>query len=237
MAKLSIEEGLSVVVHEIKNSLAGILMGLQMLKSEVGENELLENILDEVERLFALTRDTITLSLPLDLELKENSIPEIIRSSIEVVKPEIEERNVTITLKFPDDFPPVLCDAEKMKSVFINLISNAVHYSPDGGKICLGGEYLKNNMVRIWIKDEGPGMKQNELDAIFRKFYTKRQGGMGVGLALVHKVVYEHFGVIDVESEPGKGTRFIITMPTDFHFVERRRGRDRRSGQDRRKRR
>ena len=120
-----------------------------------------------------------------------------------------------------------------VKSVLVNLINNSYEEVGDEGKIEVGGRNIKQGMIEIWVKDNGSGIKGN-LNSIFKNFKSQKKKGTGIGLALVNKIVNEHFGKISVESAEGKGTKFIIEMPTDFHYVDRRSGRERRKSKGRR---
>ena len=121
-----------------------------------------------------------------------------------------------------------------MKSVLVNLINNAFEEVGKKGEIEVGGRSLGESMVEIWVKDNGSGIK-GDVNSIFKNFKSKKKKGTGIGLSLVKKIVDEHFGKISVASSPGKGTEFIIEMPSDFHYVDRRSGKERRRSKGRRK--
>ena len=144
----------------------------------------------------------------------------------------LKENETSITFKFDEDFPQILCDKGLMKSVFINLINNAYEEVGKNGAIEVGGKPVGNNRAEIWVADNGTGINE-EINSIFLKFKSTK-GGVGIGLSLVKKIVNEHFGKISVESAPDKGTKFIIEIPTDYHFIERRSGKERRESRERR---
>lgn len=237
MTKINRDEGLSIIAHEIKNSLAGIVMGLELIEKNFGKDALITSLIKEAQRLFQLSRDSITLSRPLELELLPASIHSMVNECISIQKKAAKENNVRLINKIPEDFPSVLCDREKLKSAFINLIKNGIHHADKRGYVEIGGKNLGKNMIELYVYNTDGYIDLKEPKNVFKKFYTGRKGGVGLGLSVVHKIVYEHFGVIDIESRKGYGTKFIITMPTDFHFVDRRRYSERRSGRDRRTRR
>jgi len=237
MTKINRDEGLSIIAHEIKNSLAGIVMGLELIEKNFGKDALITSLIKEAQRLFELSRDSITLSRPLELELLPADIRSLVNECISIQDKVAKENDVKLINKIPERFPPILCDREKLKSAFINLIKNGIHHANKQGWVEIGGKNLGNNMVEIYVYNSDGYIDLKEPKNVFKKFYTGRKGGIGLGLSVVHKIVYEHFGVIDIESRKGYGTKFIITMPTDFHFVDRRRYSERRSGRDRRTRR
>lgn len=231
-SKLNHKEGLSLISHEIKNALTGLKAGLEFLNDlkDCEVKEISETLLEELEYLQDITLDTLTLTKPLDLNLEKVNIKELGKESAEIVA----GNNQAVYFNFSETFPLVLCDRELMKSVLINLLNNAYEEVGNKGEIELGGRVLGNNMVEFWVSDDGGGIKGNP-NSVFKTFKSRKKGGTGIGLSLVRKIVYEHFGEISVESDLGKGTKFTIEMPSDFHFVDRRSGKDRRRRKGRRK--
>ncbi len=232
--ELNFNEGLSIISHEIKNSLSGVKLGLEELDqlSKKEGKEVIRILLEELEHLHQIAMETLSLTSPLELNLEEVDIKELSKEAELVVIGNIENNRPSIKFKFMKDFPLVLCDKNLIKSVFINLLNNAYEEVGKNGVIEIGGKYLGNKMVEIWIKDNGSGIDGNK-DSIFMKFKSKK-GSTGIGLSLVRKIVHEHFGKISVDSTPEKGTKFIIEMPTDLHFIDRRSGKDRRKKMGRR---
>lgn len=123
-------------------------------------------------------------------------------------------------LEFAEDFPAVYVDQFKIEHVMNNLIANAVKYSPDGGRVGMGGRKIEGG-VQVWVSDEGVGMSEVELENLFTRFYrapggrTMSSAGTGLGLYIVKMLVDAHGGRIEVESEPGGGSTFMFFLPTD----------------------
>ena len=119
---------------------------------------------------------------------------------------------------FPPDLPLVRGDSERLRQVLDNLLSNAIKYSPQGGLIKVGG-WADEDWVYVYVSDEGIGIPKEEQERIFERFYraesalTPRTRGAGLGLYLCKAVVEAHGGKIWVESEPGKGAKFIFKLP------------------------
>ncbi len=233
--KIDVNECLFITAHEIKNSLSGIIMGLKRLEDDVKDKEFLKLLTDEAERLFLIATDSLNISKPLKLNLTRTNFQSIIKEILLILKDDISKKDIKVETEFSDNFPEVLCDREKFKTVFTNLIVNAIYHTPYSKRIFIKGELVEDNIIKIIISDEGEGIELENPRNIFYKFFTKRNDGTGLGLAIVHKIVYEHFGKIEVESKKNSGTSFIITMPVDFHFIDRRSLKDRRTGIDRRK--
>lgn len=233
--KIDIDECLFITAHEIKNSLSGIIMGLKRLEDDVRDKEFLKLLTDEAERLFLIATDSLTISKPLKLNLSNTDFKSLVKEVIKMLENEISRKNIVTNIDFPKDFPNILCDKEKFKTVFTNLMLNALHHTNEGKKIMIKARKIEENIVKMIIQDEGEGIDLENPRNIFYKFFTNRKDGTGLGLAIVHKIVYEHFGKIEVESKKNEGTIFTITMPVDLHFIERRSSMDRRTGIDRRK--
>jgi signal transduction histidine kinase len=229
---LNDKEGISLISHEIKNSLAGLKTGIEMLLNS-GDKEIKEisgTLLEELKYLQDVTFDVLSLTGALDLNPEKVNINKLSRESAELVTGD----SSSVNFGFSNDFPNVLCDRTLMKSVLVNLINNAYEEVGEKGEIEVGGRSLDGNMVEIWVRDNGKGIK-GDINSIFRNFKSRKKTGTGIGLSLVRKIVHEHFGKISVESSYGKGTKFIIEMPSDFHFINRRSGEERRRSKGRRK--
>jgi signal transduction histidine kinase len=231
-SELKDKESIAIISHEIKNSIAGLKMGIEMLR-DMGSGdvkEISDTLFEELKYLQEITFDVLSLTGALDLNLEKVNIKELCEESSEIITGDTS----FIDLNFTEDFPSVLCDRNLMKSVLVNLINNAYEEVGKTGKIETGGKSLEEGMIEIWVEDNGPGIKGN-VNSIFKNFKSQKKRGTGIGLSLVKKIVHEHFGKISVESSYGKGTKFIIEMPADFHYVDRRSGRERRKNKGRRK--
>jgi signal transduction histidine kinase len=230
--ELNDKDGVSLISHEIKNSLAGLKAGIEMLRgSEDTEiKEISGTLLEELKYLQDITLDVLSLTGALDLNLEKVNINKLSRESAEIVTGD----NSSVRFSFGDGFPRVLCDKNLMKSVLVNLINNAYEEVGEKGEIEVGGKRKEENIVEIWVRDNGKGIK-GDINSIFRDFKSRKKTGTGIGLSLVRKIVHEHYGKICVESSRGKGTKFIIEMPSDFHFINRRSGEERRRIKGRRK--
>ena len=130
----------------------------------------------------------------------------------------IKAGSVKLVKNFSENFPDLVADTDKVEQVFINLIGNALKYSPAEGSVTVSGRFHDDGVI-IEIRDEGPGIAFTELEKIFDKFYrsdndtNRKNPGTGLGLPICRALINLHGGKIWAESEPGEGCRFLFTLP------------------------
>jgi NtrC-family two-component system sensor histidine kinase KinB len=216
--------------HELRTPLTSIGMSVSMLmESAAGklsdqEQELLDVCHEEVNRLKALVNDLLDLSKieagKLELSLEPVAPGFLSQQAGAMIKSQAEAKGITLTMEVPEDLPEVLVDANKIVWVLVNLLVNAVRYTPAGGHIRLGGELL-GDKVQLKVQDDGPGVPREMQSRIFDKFVRLDQGeatsGSGLGLAISKEIIRAHRGVIWLESEPGQGSTFTFTLPLAAH--------------------
>lgn len=154
------------------------------------------------------------------LRVVETNIGDIINKTVADYEPMAEMEGHTIEVDLPDDLPPVPADAEKVGLVISNLVSNAIKFTPEGGKIeVIAQNYLKGILIKV--KDNGVGISKEDQLRIFERFYQVRpdhlagHGGLGLGLTIIKQLIELHNGQVWVESEEGEGTTFFFTIPNE----------------------
>lgn len=180
-----------------------------------------EIILNHSERLAALIADLLTLSQlesgNLNLEKTTLHIDSVAKHAMGLLEPKAVRREIIIDSSKLDTAPPVLADPGRLEQVIINLLDNAIKYTPQGGSIAFTVA-SEEGMVRIGVKDTGVGIPSNDLPRIFERFYrvdaarSRDEGGTGLGLSIVKHIIQLHGGTAGVESEPGKGSEFWFTL-------------------------
>jgi signal transduction histidine kinase len=215
MERLSaLGEMASTVAHETKNPLNSIRLATSYLKKNFqGEilTEFLEIIEQEVARLNELTSGFLGYSKPAPLKLKPCDINAVIRSTVDLVRQDATDRNIELVVLTDDHAPPVGCDISQIKQALLNLLINAMDASAAGSAITVTTESA-DRRIRISVQDTGAGIPQDEIENIFKPFYTTKTRGAGLGLAIVERIVKEHGGEIRVVSSRGKGTTFTIDL-------------------------
>jgi signal transduction histidine kinase len=210
------------VAHEIRNPLGGIRGASQLLAREMNKEKRLKDFLDvivrEVDRLDRTVEQLLDFARPMKADTAQISIEEVIDRALTLSKTEIEKHGVRVVKKFPAHKKLIDADASQLTQVFLNLFLNATQAMKHGGTLAVsiredaGLADEKEPSLSVEIKDTGCGMPPNVLDHLFMPFFTTRENGTGLGLAVSHRIIEEHGGSIDVASEEGKGTTFVVSF-------------------------
>jgi PAS domain S-box-containing protein len=226
----SLREDLTAMIyHDLRSPLANILSSVEMLGTMVAEQE--KEIAEPVLRIAHHSIDRIQrlVSSLLDLSRLEQNQPVANRQAIDIgllfhdvldaVSQGAESRGQNLRLEQPDGLPPILVDGDMIRRVIINLVENAVKYTPSKGVISFGAGYVPGDLwLTCWVQDNGPGILDGDKEKVFDKFarlvqHKNGPSGLGVGLAFCKLAVQGHGGKIWVEDAPVKGSRFVFTLP------------------------
>lgn len=211
----------SAIAHEIRNPLNYINLTLDQLRAKFipadeKQAQIFEKLTSqlkiEVERINQLVSDFLRYSRPLKLNLVETNLRQVIDNSLNIVEHQAEELNVKISVVEEENADKVLGDGEVLRSVFNNLFINAVQAMPNGGNLNVSMS-SENDFVKIHVVDTGDGISAENLPKIFEPYFSTKETGTGLGLAIVKRIIDEHNGTIDVESNEGAGTIFTIKIP------------------------
>ncbi len=209
------------VAHEIGNPINSLHIHLQLLGRKLKKSkrkdaealELLSVAEREVKRLDMIISQFLQAVRPTVPKMSAGvDLKQIIIETLNFMQYEIEDRNVKVECSWPDSSPRVQGDENQLKQAFYNIMKNAVQSMPDGGTIHISCSYDENR-IEVSFSDMGKGISAEDIGRIFEPYYTTKQGGNGLGLMVVERIIREHGAELTVESEPGKGTVFKIKFP------------------------
>lgn len=204
------------VAHEIRNPLNSIRGFIQYFQKKLPLEEedyrYTDLMLTEVDRLNRVISKLLAYSKPREPRLVIRSLDDILDHCARVLEREASEAGVEIVRTTSDEIPLVLMDTDQITQVFLNIIINAIEATPRGGKVLIRHQNVAQGRLVVTVEDTGQGIPREDLDKLFDPFFSTKKKGTGLGLAIVKSIVEGHDGEIKVESEAGKGTRFIITL-------------------------
>jgi PAS domain S-box-containing protein len=223
------------VAHEIGNPLNALHIHLQLMERELKKlkagqasslskkdrqdacpTDKLEQFLEvskgEISRLDYIVTQFLQAIRPAPLQLKLASLNGVVEKTLELLRPEIENRGVTVKTKLARNLTATPVDATQMQQVLVNLVKNAAQAMTNGGTLTL---QTGENADAVWVSvaDTGGGIPQEQINRIFEPFYTTKKKGTGLGLMIVQRIVRAHNGRIELESNVGRGTTFRIWLP------------------------
>ena len=208
------------LAHEIRNPLSTIKGSAEMLLKNVDADgavahEMAGFISSEVDRTNALVTRFLDFARPLALRLEKTEITEVIDEAVAEVEKHTPPLDVSIYKNYSPDIPPFLLDRQLIERVLYNLLLNAAQASPPQGSVTVKTRQVdsRGRTVEIDVIDRGSGIAPKDRESIFNPFFTTKSSGVGLGLAIVSKIVDEHGGQITVESEPGAGSVFRVFLP------------------------
>src|SRR5680860_734973 len=212
------------VSHELRTPLTSIRAIAETIESGTVEDaeltrELMRRIIGEIDRLTALVEDLLDLARlesgrsPLNLDRVRAD--ELIRTAGERLRPQIERARLQLVFELPEGLPEVLVDRRQIEQVVINLVHNAIKFTPANGRITLSARHLDGRVI-VDVTDTGVGIPEVELPRLFERFYksdkARRSEGTGLGLAIAKHIMQAHGGDVAVESRPGEGATFSFSL-------------------------
>ena len=207
------------VAHELNNPLTGILGMAQLVlrKRPEGdpERKFLERIEADAKRCREVTMNLLRFSEQGDETLLADADANAVaRSAVALQRSLLERRGVSVVLELAEDLPEVRADAAQLQQVLMNLLSNAAHASPEGGRVTVrsGSDGV---FVHLVVSDNGRGIPEANLDRIFEPFFTTKEDwrGAGLGLSVAYQIVQAHHGTLQAQSVPGQGATFTVSLP------------------------
>jgi two-component system nitrogen regulation sensor histidine kinase GlnL len=218
------------VAHEIRNPLGAIRGAVQLLARELGgEPRLTEYtgvLLKEVDRVNRIIETLLDLGRPVQVRLVPVNLHQLMERVTLLAEEASRAAGVTIVRRYDPSLPPILGDEDRLLQVFHNVVGNALEAMKQGGRLTLSTRVSLNplygkvdlgggqrTMVEVAVTDEGGGIPESVRARIFDPFFTTKERGLGLGLALCHRILDEHRGAIHIESAAGRGTTVTCFLP------------------------
>lgn len=201
------------VAHEIRNPLVSVGGFAKRLEKKLDGNlkEYAGIIVKEVSRLEDILREILGFVKEVRLAREQVNVNTIIEEIVQLMKSDLEERSISLREEY-QQLPDVFVDPHRIKEAFMNIITNAMQALQGAGTIT-AKTYSDGNDAVFEVRDTGRGIPATELDSIFNPFFTTKSSGTGLGLAITHRIIQEHNGRIEVDSEVDKGTVFRVYIP------------------------
>ena len=205
------------VGHEVKNPINAIVVHLELLRNKLDGSDgralrHLEIIQSEIQRLDRVVQTLVDFSRPVELQLEEQDLRSVVSSVLMLASAELETRSVRVSSLLPQNPVMANVDSDLMKQALLNVVLNGGQAMADGGmlEVRLTAD---TRMASITIRDEGEGIPDDVRPRIFDLYFTTKREGSGIGLAMTYRILQLHNGEVDVQSQPGIGTTFVLRLP------------------------
>ncbi len=214
------------VGHEVKNPINAIVVHLELMRNKLGGPDApalrhLDVIESEIQRLDRVVQTLIDFSRPMELKLEDEDLRQVTSGVLMLASVELASQDVQLETVLPSRAVVVKVDADMLRQAILNIVLNGTQAMPNGGTLRVTVKEESRYAV-LTIADDGEGIAAEVLPRIFDLYFTTKKDGSGIGLAMCYRIVQLHSGVIEVESEPGRGTIFTMRLPLS-HASERER--------------
>ncbi|NQY92177.1 MAG: ATP-binding protein, partial [Deltaproteobacteria bacterium] len=219
----------AVLAHEIRNPLVSIRTFTQLLPERYLDEEYRESFLNlalsEVDRITALVNELLTFARPATHERNPLNLDEMVARVATLLESHARKSGVSLSIETDASIPPIIADEDKINQVLVNIVHNAIQACENRNKgrvtVSTGRGWINGSeAATLTISDDGCGMSEEQVEQAFEPFFTTRSEGTGLGLAIARQLVLNHGGAVAVDSTPGKGTTFTITLPVDSPALE-----------------
>jgi signal transduction histidine kinase len=215
----SIGEMSAAVAHGLRNPLASLRAAAQLVQrhpNAATSSEHLKAIIEEVDRLDRRISHLLSFSRPAPFHPLKESIPRLVEGLLPAFAGPLRDQHVELRLDLPPGLPEVQVDPLQLEQALVEIVSNALDAMPNGGRLQISASTQPHNggppQVVIEVVDSGPGIPAQVLPSVCEPFFTTRQEGTGLGLALVKQTIEMHGGTVDVEETAGGGATFVVRM-------------------------
>jgi signal transduction histidine kinase len=213
----------AMIAHEVKNPLASIEVMAGLLRRQVADRTdlhgMLGDIINEAKMANSIVLEVLEFVRPIRLQVDHTSMTRVVQEALTLAEGKLARRGTWITVDVPPTLPPIVGDHYQLCQVVTNLLINALEALDGGGRIRIearerpANDQMQPRAIVVNVADDGPGIPADIAERIFNPFFTTKHQGSGLGLAIVRKIVDAHDGRIDLDSTPGAGTTFKVTLP------------------------
>ncbi|HER63254.1 MAG TPA: PAS domain-containing sensor histidine kinase, partial [Desulfobacteraceae bacterium] len=204
------------VAHEVRNPLSSIkgyaTYFASIFEDDSEKKKAAEVMIAEVERLNRVISELLEISRPSDLKCRKTDLPFLLNSSMRLVQQDADAGGIRIITSIDENMGPILIDPDRITQALINLYINAIQAMPEGGELSVSARD-QGNGIAITITDTGTGMSEDTGNKVFDPYFTTKNTGTGLGLAVVQKIVEAHNGTIKFMSRENHGTSFSLFLP------------------------
>ena len=216
------------LAHEIRNPLVAVQTFLQILPERLDDPEVTVDLrgvaLTELQRVARLLNELLGMARASVATFAATDLEAVVEEVVRFLQVSARKKDVGLE-RHGDRLPTGAADASRLKQALVNLVLNAIQASPTGTTVVvttLNGVDAGRPFVEITVRDEGPGIPEDQRDAVFHPFFTTKDSGTGLGLPVTRQIVADHGGTIGVEGAPGEGARFVVRIPLAAPASERR---------------
>lgn len=202
------------IAHEIRNPLTSIRGFVQLFKGDQDKNVYYDIVLSELDRINGIVGEFLFLSKPTTTAMQERDVRKLLSDVVTLIQTQTILSNIQIGMEYESNLPYVYCDENQLKQVFLNILKNATEAMPNGGTIELKVKKDKAKGVLIQIADQGVGIPKERIPTLGEPFYTTKEKGTGLGLMTCYKIIENHKGQLQIESEVNQGTTVQIFLPS-----------------------
>ena len=205
------------MAHEIKNGMVAVKTFVDLLLEKDQDAELGEVVRHELDRINAIVTQMLRIASPASANFKAVNVHEVLDHSLRLLQPQVSGKLITVKKNYRAEFDAVRGDDAQLQQAFMNLFLNALEAMGPNGTLAISTEIAGGNdgarLLKIKIQDTGVGIAPGNLPHLFEPFFTTKKNGTGLGLAISHRIIQEHHGAIEVQSEASQGSTFGISLP------------------------
>jgi len=207
------------IAHEIKNGLVAIKTYVEILLEKGEGTEMAEVVRRELKRIDGLATQMLRLSAPKSAARATVQIHHVLDHSLQLLEHQMSGRMIVLKRDYNANPDTVRGDESQLQQAFMNLVLNGLEAIGSNGELTVRTEFFRGTTgkhgLKIFFHDTGPGIAAENLSRLFEPFFTTKKNGTGLGLAISQRVAEDHLGKIEVVSEPGRGSVFIVSLPTE----------------------